>query len=138
VWDHHQKLYPAMTNDFLPDIDRTFSALLQDLAERGMLDSTLVILSGEFGRTPEINVMGGRDHWPNCFSAVLAGAGVPGGGVHGESDADGMFVKDSPVEVPDFTATLFQKLGIDWTKEYHTGIGRPIRISEGKPLSFLS
>jgi uncharacterized protein (DUF1501 family) len=108
------------------------------LSERGLLDTTLVILSGEFGRTPEINVNGGRDHWPNCFSVVLAGAGVPGGSVYGESDSDGMFVKENPVQVPDFTATLFHKLGIDYTKEYHTGLGRPIRISDGKPLSFLS
>jgi hypothetical protein len=138
AWDHHRNLYPDMTGDFLPDLDRTFSALIEDLSQTGMLETTLVILSGEFGRTPEINTNGGRDHWPNCFSAVVAGAGIPGGGVWGESDADGMFVKDNPIQVPDFTATLYQKLGIDWTKEYHTGLGRPIRLSDGKPLSFLS
>ena len=138
AWDHHANLYPAMTNDFLPDIDRAFSALIEDLDQRGLLATTLVVLSGEFGPTPKINVNGGRDHWPNCFSVVLAGAGIPGGGIYGESDADGMFVKDNPVQVPDFTATLYNKLGIDYTKENHTGIGRPIRISDGKPLSFLS
>ena len=69
---------------------------------------------------------------------VLAGASITAAGVYGESDADGMFVKENPVQIPDFTATLYHKLGIDYTKEYRTGIGRPIRISDGKPLSFLS
>ncbi len=75
AWDHHREIFPNLGNDFLPEFDRAFSTLLEDLDERGMLDTTLVIASGEFGRTPEINVNGGRDHWPNCFSLVIAGAG---------------------------------------------------------------
>lgn len=102
-----------------------------------MLDSTLVILTGEFGRTAEINVNNGRDHWPNCFALVLAGAGVPAGQVIGSSDKDGMYVKDHPVEVPDLMATIFKKLGVDYRKEYLSNIGRPLKIAEGKPLTFL-
>jgi uncharacterized protein (DUF1501 family) len=102
-----------------------------------MLDTTLIIMTGEFGRTAEINVNNGRDHWPNCFSLVVAGAGVPKGQVIGASDADGMYVKDQPVEVPDLMATIFKKLGVDYTKEYVSNIGWPMKISDGKPLSFL-
>lgn len=137
AWDHHGNIFPAYSNEFMPELDRAFSTLLSDLKSRGMLDSTLVLLTGEFGRTAEINVNNGRDHWPNCFSMVLAGAGVPGGQVVGSSDADGMYVKDQPVEVPDLMATIFKKLGVDFTKEYHSNVGRPIRISDGNPLSFL-
>ena len=110
---------------------------LGDLEQRGMLDTTLVIVTGEFGRTAEINVNNGRDHWPNCFSLVLAGAGVPQGQVVGASDKDGMYVKERPVEVPDLVATIFKKLGVDYEKEYVSNIGRPLRIAVGNPLSFL-
>ena len=138
AWDHHFNVFPNLANDCLPELDRAYSALLGDLEDRGMLDSTLVILTGEFGRTAEINVNNGRDHWPNCFSLCVAGAGVPRGGVYGASDKDGMFVKDDPVEIPDFVATLYHKLGIDYAKEYKSNIGRPIKLSgDGKPLSFL-
>jgi uncharacterized protein (DUF1501 family) len=137
AWDHHANIFPLLANDFLPELDKAFSALLDDLQERGMLATTMVIVSGEFGRTPEINVNAGRDHWPNCYSLAVAGAGVPGGLVWGASDADGMYVKDSPVEVPDFAATVFTKLGIDVHKEYVSNIGRPLKIADGKPLSFL-
>jgi hypothetical protein len=103
-----------------------------------MLATTMVIVTGEFGRTPEINVYGGRDHWPNCFSLTVAGAGIAGGQVHGASDKDGMFVRHSPVEVPDFIASIYQKLGIDYSKEYVSNIGRPIKLAgDGKPLIFL-
>ncbi len=137
AWDHHTNIFPNLANDFLPELDRAFSSLLDDLADRGMLDTTLVLVSGEFGRTPEINVNGGRDHWPNCFTLVVAGAGIAGGRVWGASDADGMFVRDNPVQVPDFAASLFRMLGVDHTKEYISNIGRPIRISDGQPLEFL-
>jgi hypothetical protein len=137
AWDHHSNIFNLLANDFLPELDKGFAALLDDLSERGMLDSTMVIMSGEFGRTAEINVNAGRDHWPNCFTIVVAGAGIAGGRVWGASDADGMFVADSPVEVPDFTATLFHKLGVDYTHEYVSNIGRPFRISDGQPLKFL-
>jgi hypothetical protein len=138
AWDHHANIFPALANDFLPELDRAFSALIEDLLQRGMLDTTLVLLTGEFGRTPEINVNGGRDHWPNCFTLCIAGAGVPGGSVWGASDKDGMFVADRPVEIPDFIASIYHKLGIDHTKEYVSNIGRPIKLAgDGEPLHFL-
>ena len=137
AWDHHGTIFPSYANEFMPELDQCFSALLTDMEQRGMLDTTLIIMTGEFGRTAEINVNNGRDHWPNCFSVVMAGAGVPKGQVIGASDADGMYVKDQPVEVPDLMATIFKKLGVDYTKEYISNIGRPMKISDGKPLSFL-
>ena len=137
AWDHHGNIFPAYSNEFMPELDGAFAALLVDLEQRAMLDSTLVIVTGEFGRTAEINVNNGRDHWPNCFSLVLAGAGVPGGQIIGASDKDGMYVKDHPVEVPDLIATIFKKLGVDFSKENVSNIGRPLKISDGKPLSFL-
>jgi uncharacterized protein (DUF1501 family) len=103
-----------------------------------MLASTLVIMTGEFGRTPEVNVNAGRDHWPNVFSLVITGAGVPGGQVWGASDSDGAQVRDHPVEVPDLVASIYQKLGIDYQKEYFSNIGRPFKLADGKPLPFLS
>jgi hypothetical protein len=137
AWDHHGNIFPSYSNEFMPELDMAFSALLDDLDQRGMLSSTLVLVTGEFGRTAEINVNNGRDHWPNCFSLVLAGAGVPGGQVVGASDAEGMYVKDKPVEVPDLLATIFKKLGVDFEKEYVSNIGRPLRICTGSPLPFL-
>jgi hypothetical protein len=137
-WDHHAKVFENLSDRYLPELDRALASLLEDLHARGMLGSTLVIATGEFGRTPEVNVNAGRDHWPNVFSILVAGAGVPGGQVWGSSDADGMYVRDNPVEIPDLVATIFQKVGVDFNKEYLTRIGRPFRLSEGKPLPFLS
>ena len=137
AWDHHGTIFPSYANEFMPELDQAFSALLVDLGERGMLDTTLVLVTGEFGRTAEINVNNGRDHWPNCFSLVLAGAGVPKGQIVGESDAEGMFVKDRPVEVPDLMATILRKCGVPFENEYMSNIGRPIKIAEGRPLDFL-
>ncbi|MBI3697348.1 MAG: DUF1501 domain-containing protein [Acidobacteria bacterium] len=138
TWDHHTKIFPTLANDFLPELDRAYATLLEDLHQRGLLDSTLIILTGEFGRTPEINAMGGRDHWPNAFSMTLAGAGITGGRVWGASDEKGMFVKDNPVQVADLVATIYKKLGIDYEKEYLSNIGRPFKLADkGKPLEFL-
>jgi uncharacterized protein (DUF1501 family) len=138
TWDHHKDIFPSLANTFLPELDRAYSTLLEDLHQRGLLDSTLVIMTGEFGRTPEINGMGGRDHWPNAFSLALAGAGISGGRVLGESDERGMFVKDHPVEVSDFVATIYKKLGINPEKEYISNIGRPFKLADkGKPIDFL-
>ena len=138
TWDHHNNIFPTLANDFLPELDRAYAALLEDLHQRGLLDSTLVILTGEFGRTPEINVNAGRDHWPNAFSMAVAGAGITGGRVWGASDEKGMFVKDNPVSVADLVATIYKKLGIDYDKEYVSNIGRPVKLADkGKPLDFL-
>ena len=137
-WDHHAKVFENLADRYLPELDRAFSALVEDLHQRGLLDTTLVIMTGEFGRTPEVNVNAGRDHWPNVFSLVMAGAGVPGGHIWGSSDSDGAQVRDNPVEVPDLIATIYQKLGIDYQKEYVSNIGRPFKLADGKPLPFLS
>ena len=102
---------------------------------RGLLESTLVVVSGEFGRTPKVNPNAGRDHWPKVFSAVLAGAGIKGGQVYGSSDAVGGEPKDNPVSMEDLTATIYDRLGIDPDKEYHTPTNRPVRLANrGKPL----
>ncbi|MFN7995670.1 MAG: DUF1501 domain-containing protein [Bryobacteraceae bacterium] len=138
VYDHHKNIFPLLQNVFLPELDRAYSALLEDLHQRGMLDSTIVIVTGEFGRTPEINANGGRDHWPTAFSLVMAGGGITGGRVYGSTDEKGGFVKDNPVQVADIAATLYRKLGIDPDKEYISNIGRPVKIgNNGKVLDFL-
>jgi hypothetical protein len=138
AYDHHRTIFPLLQNAFLPELDRTFSALLEDLDLRGMLDSTIVIVTGEFGRTPEINANGGRDHWPRAFSLAIAGGGITGGRVYGATDERGGFVKDNPVSVADLVTTLYTKLGIDPEKEYVSNIGRPVKIgNNGKPLEFL-
>ena len=123
----------------LPVCDTGVSALLEDLEQRGLLDETLVVLVGEFGRTPRISKGAsaiGRDHWPNCYSAMLAGAGVRGGTIYGSSDAQAAYVKDRPVSPEDFAATLFHALDIP----PETGIspdGFTVRVSTGRPVGDL-
>jgi hypothetical protein len=138
AYDHHKNIFPLLQNTFLPELDRAYSALLDDLHQRGMLESTIVVVTGEFGRTPEINANGGRDHWPTAFSLAIAGGGITGGRVYGSTDEKGGFVKDNPVQVADLAATLYKKLGIDPEKEYMSNIGRPVKIgNNGRPLEFL-
>lgn len=124
----------------LPCCDQSVSALLEDLQARGLLDETLVVLVGEFGRTPKISkgtpVSNGRDHWPNCYSAMLAGAGVRGGAVYGASDSQAAYVKDSPVSPEDFTATLFHALGVPPETPISKD-GFSVRASTGKPVLAL-
>ena len=127
----------ATNKKVYPVFDQAFVTLLDDLDQRGMLASTLVLLIGEFGRTPIINHSAGRDHWPGAFSIAAAGAGVPGGQVVGSTDAHAAAPKDRPISVEDLGATLYHKMGIDFRKEYHTN-GRPVKInSEGKPIREL-
>jgi len=135
-WDTHRDNFNSLKDKLVPPFDRAFSALLSDLDQRGMLESTLVVATGEFGRTPKVNSNAGRDHWAKLWSSVLAGAGIPGGQVYGSSDAIASEVKDNPVTVEDFTATIYERLGLDYSKEYDTPIGRPVRLSTGKPLRF--
>jgi hypothetical protein len=139
TWDHHANIFPTLSDSFLPELDNAFASLLEDLESRGMLKTTLVIVTGEFGRTPDINANGGRDHWANVFSMVIAGAGVPGGQVWGASDNDGAHVRDNPVEIPDFIATVYDKLGVDYTKEYLNPLGRPTKLAAdgARVLKFL-
>ncbi len=120
--ESNKKLYP--------EFDQSFSTLLEDMDSRGLLDTTLVLAIGEFGRTPEINHSAGRDHWPGVFSIAAAGSGVPGGQVIGSSDANGSEPSDRPVSIEDLGATVYRKLGINTHKEYHA-LGRPIRINDG-------
>jgi hypothetical protein len=120
----------------LPVLDVALSALLSDLRERGLLERTLVVVTGEFGRTPKINQnqgIPGRQHWPTCYSAILAGAGIRGGMVYGESDKTGAYVKDKPVRPQDFSATIYQALGVPFASRItKDGLSRP--LSTGEPL----
>lgn len=120
-----------------PSFDRAFSALLNDLQSRGLLDETLVVVTGEFGRTPKINKFAGRDHWPSCYSAVLAGGGIQGGQVYGASDKHAAYVDSRPVTPDDFTATIYYAFGLDPEVPLHDPTGRPIPISRGNPIRDL-
>jgi uncharacterized protein (DUF1501 family) len=116
----------------MPPMDQAYSALLQDLADRGLLQQTLVVWMGEFGRTPKINARGGRDHWGYVFSAALAGGGVRGGQVYGASDKIGAHPKEGRVQAHDLTATIFHCLGYRPDTEIHDALGRPVAISRGE------
>lgn len=120
-----------------PAFDRAFSALLEDLAERGMLDDTLVVVTGEFGRTPKVNKHAGRDHWAPCYSSVLAGGGVRGGQVYGASDAHAAYVKDSPVRPEDLGATILHAFGLSPESPIYDAANRPVRASKGQPVKAL-
>ncbi|HJZ93017.1 MAG TPA: DUF1501 domain-containing protein [Gemmataceae bacterium] len=128
-WDTHADNFNQV-GTLLKTLDSPFAALVADLADRGMLDETLVICMGEFGRTPVINPSNGRDHHADAFSAVLAGGGVRGGQVIGASDADGASVKDRAVTIPDLYASLLTACGLDPTKSYRTPDGRPVKLVE--------
>jgi len=128
-WDTHSDNDKGHRDRLAPPLDRTLVALVDDLQERGLLDTTLVIAMGEFGRTPVINPNLGRDHWPNCWSLALSGGGIKMGQVVGASDEKGYNVTERVVTMGDLYATIYKALGIDWTKEYMTPIGRPIKIA---------
>jgi uncharacterized protein (DUF1501 family) len=115
----------------LPFLDRAVSALLQDLVERGRFDSTLVIVTGDMGRTPRINAKAGRDHWPQCGFCLLAGGGIKQGLVYGASDASGAYVKDLPVSPGDLAATVYQLVGVDPEMMVTDMTGRPHHVSHG-------
>jgi hypothetical protein len=133
-WDTHKDNFNKLKNILLPRADRAVAALLQDLADRGLLDETLVVMVGEFGRTPKINEAAGRDHWPFCFSVQLAGAGITGGAYLGASDKSGAYPRERPVLPGHLAATIFHALGIDPSIEVRTLEGRPYRIAEEAPL----
>lgn len=139
-WDTHEGLVLQLRDGFsgakvgvglVPTFDQAYSALIDDLSERGLLDETLVIAMGEFGRTPKINTRGGRDHWPRVFSAVLAGGGVPGGQIIGASDRVGESPRDNPVTPNDLARTIYTLLGVDPNRELYTADGRPVPINQG-------
>jgi uncharacterized protein (DUF1501 family) len=138
VWDTHEDNANRLKNRLVPPTEKAFSALLTDLEERGLLDSTLVVWMGDFGRTPIINNKGGRDHWPQCYSMVLAGGGIRGGQTYGESDASGAAPKNHPVTPADIHATVFAALGYDpHANTYLSPEGRPFPLSEGQALRML-
>jgi len=129
AWDTHTKNNKSMKEDLAPTFDRTLSALLDDLQQRGLLESTVVVALGEFGRTADINIDGGRDHWSHCWSVAIGGGGLKGGRVVGASDARGAYVADRQVSMGDLFATVYKAFGIDWKKEYMHPIGRPLKIA---------
>ncbi|MDQ3620992.1 MAG: DUF1501 domain-containing protein [Verrucomicrobiota bacterium] len=137
-WDTHNDNFNALKNKNLPTLDAGLSGLFQALALKGMLDSTLVFVTGEFGRTPKINQRAGRDHYPRAMFCLLAGGGIRGGQVVGESDAKGEGPKDKPITPDDVAATFYSALGINPKKEYHTPSGRPVMIVRyGTPIAEL-
>ncbi|HND53713.1 MAG TPA: DUF1501 domain-containing protein [Pirellulaceae bacterium] len=137
-WDTHVLGFDSLRRGFLPRWDQAYAALIQDLEERGLLSTTLVVAWGEFGRTPRVNKDAGRDHYPNVFSAALAGGRIKGGRVLGSSDANGAFPKDNAKPPHDVLATIYQHLGIDTKKAYRTPSGRPVPVlPKGEPLKEL-
>ncbi|HEY7312604.1 MAG TPA: DUF1501 domain-containing protein [Gemmataceae bacterium] len=126
-WDTHGN-NAATVRNLSGTVDAAWAALMTDLKERGLLDTTLIVWMGEFGRTPKFPRADGRDHWPNSFSAVLAGGGIKGGQAIGDTGADGASIKERPVTVQEFLATICQALGIDHQKQNLSNVGRPIRI----------
>lgn len=141
-WDTHRNNFPTLKNDRCPVFDKTMSALIEDLDQRGLLTTTLVIAIGEFGRSPKIGAPttanvgpGGRDHWPECYSFLIAGGGVRPGQVYGESDRHGGWPKVDAVHPYDVLATVHHALGIDPTTEYRDSLNRPRHLVErGKPI----
>jgi hypothetical protein len=133
-WDTHGNNFPALKNNLLPPFDRSFSALLQDLADRGLLEETLVVATGEFGRTPQVNKDAGRDHWAGVYTVVLAGGGIQGGRVHGASDAHAAYPAADAVGPWDVAATVYHCLGISPETEIRDRADRPLRICRGEPI----
>jgi hypothetical protein len=137
MWDTHADNFNRLKNRLLPVFDRAVSALLQDLAARGTLAETLVVVLTDFGRTPRVNRGAGRDHYPNVYSIALAGGGIRGGQVYGSSDSHGAFPKDQPCGPPDIHATIFHALGISPRAELRDMLGRPFPVSDGQVLPLL-
>lgn len=136
-WDTHGGNFPALKNNLLPGFDLTFSTLLQDLADRGLLESTLVVATGEFGRTPQVNKDGGRDHWAGVYTVVLAGGGIHGGRVHGASDPQAAYPASDAVGPWDIAATVFHCMGLSPETEIRDRVNRPLKITRGEPIRTL-
>jgi hypothetical protein len=137
-WDTHSDNFKELRDHLLTPVDNGYSALLDDLHQRGLLDSTLVVWMGEFGRTPQVNQLAGRDHWPDTMSVLFSGAGVKGGQVIGATDSEGGKPVDRKVAPEDVATTIYEKLGIDYQKQYMTPQNRPIKIiTGGEPIKEL-
>ncbi len=133
-WDHHNTIFPSLEKDMLPHVDKAFSALIDDLDRRGLLDTTLVVMMGEMGRTPRINGDAGRDHWSMAQSVVIAGGGIRAGQIIGATDRTASAPTTEPIGVDDLLYTIFHQLGIDTTKTYLSPQGRPVPIVDGGKL----
>jgi hypothetical protein len=137
-WDTHgfnnKPMYPVLKNYLLPITDQVLPTFLDDLDTRGLLDETLVVWMGEFGRSPRINNLAGRDHWPRCYTALLAGGGVRRGFVYGASDRSGAYPASDPVRPDDLAATMYSLLGIDPHTEVADSLNRPLTIAQGNPI----
>ncbi|MCU0880806.1 MAG: DUF1501 domain-containing protein [Pirellulaceae bacterium] len=136
-WDSHADNFGQHKEFLLPPADQALAALIEDLDQRGLLDTTLVVALGEFGRTPKINAQGGRDHWPDCYSVLLAGGGVTGGAVYGASDRIGAYPAVDPATPGDLAATIYWRFGLDPAAEIHDQSGRPHRLAGGEPIKRL-
>jgi len=134
-WDSHSKNFHQNKRYLLPQADQALAALIEDLDDRGLLDSTLIVALGEFGRTPRINKNAGRDHWPDCYTVLLAGGGIRGGAIFGSSDRIGAYPATEPVTPADLAATIYWRFGLDPRTEIHDQTGRPYRIAEGRPIT---
>ena len=137
-WDTHDNNFRSLKTDLLPKLDAALASLFTDLTDRGLLDSTLVVISGEFGRTPRINNKAGRDHWGPAYTVGIGGGGVQGGRAVGRSDARAERPADSPHGPEDLAATICRLMGIDSETEFHTPEGRPVKVvNNGKPITAL-
>jgi hypothetical protein len=137
AWDTHANNAQRLKNVLMPPMDQAYSALLEDLHQRGMLEDTLVVWIGEFGRSPKHNPSGGRDHWGHVFSGALAGGGIQGGRIHGASDRHGAYPIEGRVEPQDLSATIYHCLGFAPSTEIHDKLSRPLAISKGSPISAI-
>lgn len=136
-WDHHVDIFKGLESH-MPPLDQGVAALIEDLEERGLLDTTLVLVLGEFGRTPKINERGGRDHWPHAMSILTAGAGIPKGQVVGATDPKGYYASENVYSPEDFACSLYTKMGVDPHQTLYTPSGRPIRlVNGGNPIPEL-
>src|SRR5262249_24559312 len=133
-WDTHAGNFPALQGELLPMVDQGLSALLDDLHERGLLEQTLVVVMGEFGRTPRINAAGGRDHWGPCQAGLRAGGGARGGVVYGSSARSGPSPATDPVDPVDVHATMYQCLGLDPSAVMYDHLGRHWPLSTGQVI----
>jgi uncharacterized protein (DUF1501 family) len=141
-WDTHVNHFPRCKNELLPQTDRGVSAFLDDLVDRGLLDQTLLIIVGEFGRTPKISPLAGqtvpgRHHWAHGYTAVFAGGGVQGGQVIGKTDKIGAYPVTTPWHPNDMGATVYQSLGIDPESVLHERTGRPVQLNQGRVMDVL-
>lgn len=144
TWDTHGNAFPHLKNYLFPPMDQAVSALLEDLHDRGLLESTLVVMAGEFGRTPKVfglpqhYALPGRDHWGAVQSVLLAGGGIQGGRIVGSSDEIGAYPRDDPQKPENFAATIYEGLGIPRHATWHDMLDRPFSLYHGDPIPGLT